>query len=143
MKINHLATLHGNGFQCAPTLTYTRVNIHAFISYILESTSEKNMTVAEQPLTFTYYIFTFWVNAFFYFSTQKQCTLCKSIVHNSIAMFLPKIFYTLMGFEPGSSGPEANAMSIVPGRQGYIRPLQLHLTTLGTVVRDSYITCTR
>jgi hypothetical protein len=41
---------------------------------------------------------------------STQVMLIKSITHNSIAMFSLKP-YTLAGFEPGSSVPEADAMS--------------------------------
>jgi hypothetical protein len=42
--------------------------------------------------------------------TNKQTTHVKSIVHNSITLTSKKP-YTLAGFEPGSSVPDADAMS--------------------------------
>jgi hypothetical protein len=51
---------------------------------------------------------------FLFFNTQK-CKL-QLFLHSSIAMF-PLQPYTLAGFEPGSSVPEADAMSTAPRRR--------------------------
>jgi hypothetical protein len=41
-----------------------------------------------------------------------------SIIHNSIATYVFPKTYTLSGFEPGSSVPEADAVSTAPHHQG-------------------------
>jgi hypothetical protein len=53
----------------------------------------------------------------FYFSlsTNKQITLSKLQLHNSIAMFTFKAL-TLVGFLPGSSVPAADVTSTAPSR---------------------------
>jgi hypothetical protein len=40
------------------------------------------------------------------------------MIHNSIAMSSLKKPYTLAGFEPGLSDPQADAMTTAPRRQG-------------------------
>jgi hypothetical protein len=55
-------------------------------------------------------------NAFISQIKRKQCILSQA--HNSIAMIsLKNLICTLAGFEPGSSDPEADAMSTAPSRQ--------------------------
>jgi hypothetical protein len=49
----------------------------------------------------------------------------KSIVHKSIAMNSLKKHYFLAGFKPGSSGPEANAMSTAPRRHQGVLSVKL------------------
>jgi hypothetical protein len=44
------------------------------------------------------------------FQVNKQTVHIKSIIHSSIAMIFQKK-YTQAGFEPGSSVPEAEAVS--------------------------------
>jgi hypothetical protein len=61
---------------------------------------------------------------FIFLTTHKQCIPIKSIIHNSIAMTSRKP-YTLAGFEPRSSVPEADAMSTAPGCQGFLMVLIL------------------
>jgi hypothetical protein len=48
---------------------------------------------------------------------NTQTTHIKSIEHNGIAT-IPVKPWILAGFEPGSSDPEADAMSSAPRRQG-------------------------
>jgi hypothetical protein len=52
-----------------------------------------------------------------YFSSKNTNTHITSRVNESNAIFSLKP-YTLAGFEPGSSVPEANVMSTAPRRQG-------------------------
>jgi hypothetical protein len=47
---------------------------------------------------------------------NTQTMLIKSITNNNIAMFSVKTIHTLAVFAPGSSVPEANAMSTAPSR---------------------------
>jgi hypothetical protein len=51
----------------------------------------------------------------FIFHLNTQTMHLKSRIHHSISMFSLKP-YTLAGFEPRSSVPEADAMSITPRR---------------------------
>jgi hypothetical protein len=52
----------------------------------------------------------------FLFSTHKQCSLI--LVFITALLWFPQKPYTLAGFEPGSSVPEADAVSTAPCRQG-------------------------
>jgi hypothetical protein len=59
-----------------------------------------------------------------FFSTHKQCipALCTTTLQ-----CFPLKPYTLAGFEPGSSVPEAETMSIAPRPQGIHMFKLLHL----------------
>jgi hypothetical protein len=54
---------------------------------------------------------------YFSFSTHKQCICSKSILHDIIAKFSLKS-YDHVGFKPGVSVPDANAMYSAPRLQG-------------------------
>jgi hypothetical protein len=56
-------------------------------------------------------------SVYFSFLTHIKCILSRLYVHNCIARTSLKT-YTLAGFEPGSSVPEADAMSTAPRHQG-------------------------
>jgi hypothetical protein len=56
--------------------------------------------------------------AFTYFSTYLNHMYNESLVHVCTEQHFPKQPYTLVGFEPGSSDPQADAMPTAPRLQG-------------------------
>jgi hypothetical protein len=49
---------------------------------------------------------------------QHKKAYVLSRFYTTALLWFPKKTYTLAGFEPGSSGPKANAMATAPRRQG-------------------------
>jgi hypothetical protein len=66
---------------------------------------------------------------YFSFSTHKQCILSQ-LYTTVLLCFQKKLVCALAGFEPGSSVPEADAISTTPRRQGRKRSLCVRAQTV-------------